>query len=41
MALLRNGLIIENYTLWDVDDWRQQRGYRDDASIMGIFVVAE
>jgi hypothetical protein len=41
MALLRNGLIAENDTLWDVDDWRQQRGYRDDCAVMGIFVAVD
>jgi hypothetical protein len=40
MALLRNGLIVEDQTLWDVDDWRRHRGYMD-MSVMGIFVVVE
>jgi predicted small metal-binding protein len=41
LTLLRNGLIVENNTLWDVDDWRRYSGYLDDASVMGIFVAAE
>lgn len=41
MTLLRNGLIVENETIWDVDDWRRQRGYREDCSVMGIFVAAD
>jgi len=41
MALLRNGLIVEDHTLWDVDDWRRQRGYRLDMTVCGIFVAVE
>jgi hypothetical protein len=41
LTLLRNGLIVENDTLWDVDDWRRYRGYLDDSLVMGIFVAAE
>ena len=41
LTLLRNGLIIENDTIWDVDDWRRYRGYRDDSLVCGIFVAAE
>jgi len=41
LALLRNGLIVEDATLWDVDDWRRQFGYREDYTVMGIFVAAE
>jgi hypothetical protein len=41
LALLRNGMIIENETAWDVDDWRRYRGYGHDGSIMGIFVAVE
>ncbi len=26
LTLLRNGMIIENDTAWDVDDWRRQCG---------------
>jgi hypothetical protein len=41
MALLRNGLIIENGAIWDVADWRIHAGYQDDTHVMGIFVAAE
>lgn len=41
MALLRNGLIVENDTLWDVEDWRRQRGYQLDCAVCGIFVAVE
>jgi hypothetical protein len=41
LALLRNGMIVENDTLWDADDWRQQRGYAMDCTVCGIFVAAE
>lgn len=41
LTLLRNGMIIENETAWEVEDWRLQRGYQHDGSIMGIFVAVE
>lgn len=41
IALLRNGLIVEDHTLWDVDDWRRQRGYALDMTVCGIFVAVE
>jgi hypothetical protein len=41
MCVLRNGMILENDTLWDVDDWRRQRGYASDCAVMGIFVAIE
>lgn len=41
MTLLRNGLIVENDTLWDVDDWRQLHGYRLDCAVCGIFVAKD
>lgn len=41
MCVLRNGLIVENDTLWDVDDWRRQRGYQDENLVMGIFVAVD
>jgi hypothetical protein len=41
LTLLRNGMIVENDTLWEVDDWRRQRGYAHDGSVCGIFVAIE
>jgi hypothetical protein len=41
LCLLRNGMIVENDTLWEWDDWRRQRGYVYDGCVMGIFVAAE
>jgi hypothetical protein len=41
LALLRNGMIIENDTLWEVDDWRRQRGYAFDGTVCGIFVAVD
>jgi ABC-type bacteriocin/lantibiotic exporter with double-glycine peptidase domain len=41
MCILRNGMIVENDTLWDVDVWRVQRGYTVPGAVCGIFVAAE
>jgi hypothetical protein len=41
MCVLRNGMIVENDTLWEVDVWRQQRGYMVPGAVCGIFVAAE
>jgi hypothetical protein len=41
MTVLRNGLIVENDTLWEVDDWRRQRGYMQPGAVCGIFVAVE
>jgi len=37
MVLLRNGLAIEDGTLWDVDDFLRARGYYPDG-VLGVFV---
>jgi hypothetical protein len=41
LTLLRNGMIIENETAWEVEDWRRYRGYQSDGAICGIFVAVE
>jgi hypothetical protein len=41
LAVLRNGLIVHQDAVWDVDVWRAEFGYRNDATIMGIFVAVE
>jgi hypothetical protein len=41
IVLLRNGLVVDDGQIWDVDAWRQTHGYVDDMQVMGIFVAVD
>lgn len=41
LALIRNGLLIDGLTLWEIEDWRRHRGYDKPDAVCGIFVAAE